>query len=128
RAFAQAGKRVWAADSLRCTAAGFSQFASGFVFLPPPALDYDGFRKAVLSAVRELQIQMVVPTSEEIFFLARFQVELQAVGAVLFSPPLSTLRALHSKFAVQEWCAACGVRLPRTLRASSAAELCAAVA
>ena len=125
RALGAEGARVIAGDSLRFATAGFSRFAKGRVIFPAPAFDEAGFRSAVKEAVARHEISLVIPTSEEIFFLARMRHEL---GAELFAPETGLLFRLHSKWHAREESEGCGFRLPVTLLAASSAELTAAAA
>lgn len=126
RALAAEGAEVWAGDSVACTPAGASRRVAGRLLYPSPVLDFAGFRAAVATFTREKGIKLVVPASEEIFFLAMMESELGA--AKLFAPPLAALRELHSKAGALTLAAGCGIRIPRTLRAETGGELEAALA
>ncbi|MGZ3720640.1 MAG: ATP-grasp domain-containing protein [Bdellovibrionota bacterium] len=128
RALHREGAVAFAGDSLRLTTAGFSRCSEGRVFFPSPAFHLDAFRDSILRAVDRLRIGLVVPVSEEIFFLAPLRQELEQRGARLFAPPLELLRRLHSKWEVREAAEGCGFYLPTTIRAGSAADLAGAVA
>lgn len=127
RALSSAGARAHAGDSLRCTTAGFSRFALGRVHFPSPALDFAGFRRAVLAAVERHRFSWLFPVSEEIFFLAQMRDELLARGARLFAPPLPLLRELHSKWGVGAAIAGCGASLPESRLARNTEELARAL-
>ena len=122
RALRADGAEVWAADSLRLTPAGASRCAAGYVRFPSPALSPREFRDSVLAEVRRLGITTIVPVSEEVFALARLRESLPPTTR-LFAPGFAELRALHSKWRVLELAADCGVRIPRTMRATSVEEL-----
>ncbi|MGZ3652934.1 MAG: hypothetical protein ACXWSC_17265, partial [Bdellovibrionota bacterium] len=112
RALHREGAVAFAGDSLRLTTAGFSRCSEGRVFFPSPAFHLDAFRDSILRAVDRLRIGLVVPVSEEIFFLAPLRQELEQRGARLFAPPLELLRRLHSKWEVREAAEGCGFYLP----------------
>jgi predicted ATP-grasp superfamily ATP-dependent carboligase len=122
RGLRAAGAEVWAADSLRITPTGVSRSVNEYLRLPSPALHAPAFRARVLAFVRRLNITMIVPASEEIFYLAQMRADLPA-HTTLFAPSLAELEALHSKWRVLELAADCGARLPRTLRVESRAQM-----
>lgn len=121
RALKAAGAKVWAGDSVRLTPAGASCAVEGALLFPSPVLDFAGFRAAVSAFVKERGITLLVPCSEEIFFLAKTEDAL--APARLFAPPLSFLRGLHSKVEALKLAEGCGALIPRTIRVASEAEL-----
>lgn len=126
RALAAEGAQVWAGDSIAVTPAGASRSVAGRLLFPSPVLDFEGFRAAVSAFTREKGITLVVPVSEEIFYLARMEREL--APAKLLAPPLAMLRELHSKLGALRLAEGCGIRIPKTLKAENAQELSAAAA
>ncbi len=126
RALAMAGAKVWAGDSVRITPAGASRSVEGTVCFPSPVLDPAGFRAAIGEFVKRHEINLIVPVSEEIFFLAARKAEV--APARLFAPSLELLRALHSKVEALRLAEDCGMLIPRTIRAASPEELKAAAA
>ena len=118
RALAAEGAEVWAADTLHYTPAGFSRYVHGYVRIPSPVLEPSHFRRAIIDAAHRYRIDLVIPVSEEVFFLARMRDEL-APGTRVFSPSLPILRELHSKWHILERAKGCGARLPRTTRIPS---------
>ena len=121
RAIHDEDAEVWAADSLRFTPAGSSRYIKGYLHFPSPALAFDDFKSFFCEAVSRLRIDLIVPVSEEIFYLALIQNELKP--SVLFAPSLTELRRFHSKWEILAAAKDCGVRLPSTIRVTSSAEL-----
>lgn len=126
RALGRAGHSVVAADSLPVTLAGASRHAAGAVRLPPPRRSPAAFIAALLDAVGRLGIELILPTCEEVFYLAMGHAQL-AARARLFCEPIAALAPLHHKGAFQARAAALGLDTPRTAELRSAAELRAAL-
>lgn len=88
-----AGHRVWLSDSLAYPVSAACPGIQGYLRLPAPARDFEGFR-AALDAVCELHaIERIVPTSEEVFWLA--QTPASSVSRAF--PSSETLATLHHK-------------------------------
>jgi hypothetical protein len=121
RALDAAGASVWVADSLYCTPAGASRRCAGYIRFPPPAFEFQGFRNCMRRTVQRLRIDMIIPVSEEIFYLAQIADEL--APASLFAPSFTDLRRLHSKWEVLSMARGCAIRIPETVRATSMAAL-----
>lgn len=122
RALGAAGHVVYAADSLAPTLAGSSRFATGRVLLPPPRYGPVAFVAALGAAVARLGVELVIPTCEEVFYVAMAH---RATGARLFCEPLDELAQWHHKAAFQRRAAALGLTTPRTALACSRGELLA---
>jgi predicted ATP-grasp superfamily ATP-dependent carboligase len=126
RALGSAGHMVLAADSLPITLAGASRFAAGRVRLPPPRYQPAAFVAAVIAAIEQFGVELILPTCEELFYLAAAHREL-STRCRLFCPRLPLLAALHDKGAFQRRAAALGLRTPRTAVVRSRDELQAAL-
>jgi predicted ATP-grasp superfamily ATP-dependent carboligase len=126
RAFGRAGHRVYATDTMRWTVGSHSRYLAQHIVTPPPRYDSDGFAAALLHVTRRAQIDWLIPTSEEVFFVARHYQQLAARTRV-FSQPLDMLDSLHHKQRFQMRCAALGIRTPRTALVRDTAELYAAL-
>ena len=101
RLFAAAGWRVFGADSLRDPVGRFSRSIKGYLHLPPPRSEPDNFAEAIASAVEETDADLILPTCEEVLFLARAALRPEAKGWAqrLFAPSLEDLITLHDKAA-----------------------------
>lgn len=122
RAFAAGGHTVVAADTPRWTMASHSRSLARHVQVPPPRFDPEGFAAALERIVEEEGIDWLVPTSEEVFHVARAHARLAARTRV-FTMPLAILAGLHHKGRFQRFAESLGVRTPRTVVATSADEL-----
>ena len=103
RDFAAAGWQVHLADSRVSRMVRWSRLAASHHIYPPPRQEGEAFRRRVAALVEEQNIDLVVPTCEEVFHLAAPSLA-QALGTRLFAPDLATLRQLHDKFAFARAC------------------------
>ena len=96
KALALAGHRVWASDSLVAPVSAASPHLQGYLRLPPPRTDFHGFSAQLAVACTRLSITAVIPTSEEVFWLAAAIPSLPPSVKVRTSP-LPVLAELHHK-------------------------------
>ncbi len=126
RAFGRAGHRVYATDTMRWTVGSHSHYLAQHIVTPPPRYDSAGFADALQQIIERAQIDWLIPTSEEVFFVARHYQQLAARTRV-FTEPLDVLDTLHHKHRFQQRSAALGIRTPRTVLARDTTELHAAL-
>jgi len=122
RDFARAGYEVHSAD---CSAARISRWSRSVAKVhayASPVRDPEGFAADMLRLRDSLDPVLIVPTSEEIFHLARPALA-ERLGAKLFAPPRPTLKTLHDKFAFATACADHGLPVPETRRLADPADL-----
>lgn len=124
RALGSAGHTVYAADSFSPHLAGSSRYAAAALQFPAPRYDAHGFQVALRMAVARYRIDLIIPTCEEIFYVAMDHAALSAQTALL-SEPLELLVDWHHKGRFQQRAAALGLKTPRTLVISTQAELVA---
>jgi hypothetical protein len=126
RALGGAGHEVVAADTMRATLAGASRYVARRLVLPPPRHQPHAFAAALLRAVERQRIDLLVPTCEEVFYVAWLH-EALASRARVFCEPLGALREWHSKAALGQRAAALGLHTPRTVVVGDDAALRAAL-
>lgn len=122
RDFVAAGWEVHLADSRQVRMALWSRLPLRHHVYPSPREARETFRTRIAGLVVGEAIDLVVPTCEEVFYLAApaFQAEL---GARLFAPELATLRQLHDKLAFARACAAWGLSVPESHLLASVADV-----
>ncbi|MBV6286077.1 ATP-grasp domain-containing protein [Pseudomonas aegrilactucae] len=96
RAFRQAGWTVTVADSLAQPLSRFSRAADHFVRLPEPRQDPEAWIEALASVVRQHAIDLLLPTCEEVFYLAHGLERLRPLCRV-FTSGFEVLHRLHHK-------------------------------
>lgn len=120
------GVEVFAADSLFFSPAGASCSIIQYLRFPSPRFSFNEFRIAILGWVDKFKIDLIIPVSEEIFYLAKLEEELRPICS-LFSPSFSFLRSCHSKWDILELAKICDINVPQTMLVTSAEEArCAA--
>ncbi|WP_104400399.1 carboxylate--amine ligase [Vibrio penaeicida] len=95
QALLKQGHQVYLSDCTRFPLARYTKGVSGYIKTPAPKTDFDGYRAAILEAIDRFDIQVVIPTCEEVFYLARFIDERPNVNG--FMPPSDLLYTLHNK-------------------------------
>lgn len=96
KALALSGHKVWVGDSLRAPVSAASPFIQKLLHLPAPRGDFHRFVAALVAACSDLAIDAIIPTSEEVFWLAGAAPLLPPSVRVCTSP-LPVLAQLHHK-------------------------------
>lgn len=120
RAFHASGCDVTLADSVRPFAAMLARPRLRIATFPPPRHAFAAFRTR-LRALLE-RVDVVVPTCEEVFWLAA-AAERDGWTERLLAPPCATLRTLHSKAEFPAFARAAGIDAPRTVALASPADV-----
>jgi hypothetical protein len=140
RLFRRAGHRVLMAESLAWHLSKPSAAVAAHFRVPPPRQDPAGFTRALAAIVRREGVDLLVPTCEEIYAVARGRAELDAAGRdrggrgvqlnapTVLAEPLGKLRGLHDKWRFAQRAQALGLCVPETRRLESTADLEAALA
>jgi predicted ATP-grasp superfamily ATP-dependent carboligase len=126
RALGRAGHTVFAADCLPAALAGRSRHAAAYLQLPPPRFSPAAFVDALAAAVGRLGVELILPTCEEVFYVAMGHGRLAALTRP-FCEPLPLLAELHHKGRFERLAAGLGLLTPRTAVLRSADELRAAL-
>jgi len=96
RAFAEAGWAVTVADSLGQPLSRFSRAAERFVRLPEPRHNPDAWVDALAQVIHQQRIDLLLPTCEEVFYLAHGLERLRPLCQV-FTSDFALLHRLHHK-------------------------------
>ena len=121
RRFASLGWRVHVADSVPCRLSGWSCAVAATVQLPPPRDEPQAFARSLARALAELRVDLLLPTCEEVFYVARHRERLPAATMVA-TDGFDKLRALHSKVEFLELARGCGVHVPDSAAVASVGE------
>ena len=113
RAFAAAGHEVWLADSVASFAARWSRVGAGRVITLAPARHAFGRYRAALRELASDPHTWIVPTCEEVFYVAQAAAH-DGYEAQVFAPPPALLRRLHSKIEFPAWARSLGIEAPET--------------
>ena len=122
RKFSEAGHEVYSSDTYREAPGSHSRYLSGHFLTAKPAQETEQFLADVERIVAENEIEMVVPSFEEAFFLSTRHADLSRTTQ-LYTPPFRTLAPLHDKSTFQQLMDKLGLRTPETVVAKSDEEL-----
>lgn len=96
RAFQHAGWTVTVADSLAQPLSRFSRAAQHFVRLPEPKANPQAWIDALATLIRQQSVDLLLPTCEEVFYLAHGLERLRPLCRV-FTSDFDLLHRLHHK-------------------------------
>jgi predicted ATP-grasp superfamily ATP-dependent carboligase/uncharacterized protein Usg len=97
RQFAAVGHRVFVADSLHHHLCSYSRSVFKNFLVPSPRFNATGFIQALVDIIEAEKIDLLIPTCEEIFYIASGIDRLTPLCKV-FAEPLDKLDLLHNKW------------------------------
>lgn len=115
RLCAQSGHKVWLAESMPWTITSFSNTIECDLRVPSPRAQYADFIQQLLLHIKRHRIDLLIPTCEEVFWVARGKEQLQVACEVL-TPALEQLRPMHSKIDFLAIAKKAQVSTPKTRR------------
>ena len=113
RLFHAAGWRVVLADMPARPLSRSSRACASYRRLPSPRFHPEAFANAVAVLVEQEKPSLIIPTCEEIFYLAGLR-DKCGLGADLFAPGLDLLRVAHNKHDFIRLCEEFGIAVPGT--------------
>lgn len=122
RQFARAGHQVIVAESLPIHLCRYSKSVKKHYLVPRPNLQPEAYIDDIVCIVQEEQIDLLLPTCEEIFFIAAQRERLSEYCRV-FVAPLWQMRALHSKWEFNQRARGYGLSVPETHLLTSQCDL-----
>ncbi len=127
RSFHAQGHTVFLAESLAGSLTAASNAIRATFIVPPPRQQPAAFVQALAEIIRQQRIALLIPTCEEIFFVAMGREKLAALCTV-FTEPIEQLRLLHDKWTFIQTARAMGLAVPETQRIETEADLRSAFA
>lgn len=127
RKLGSSGHYVVAADTYHGAIGSHSKYLAGHVLLASPRFETDQFIADVCKAVRAHDLDIIIPTFEEAFYLAARAADLPE-GVTLFTGSFDKLARLHDKGSFQRLAEQAGVPIPETVVVSNEEELYEAIA
>jgi len=97
RLFHAQGHAVFSAESLATNLLTSSRSVVGRYRLPSPRFQPDQYAQALVDLIQQARIDLLIPTCEEIFWIAR-NLEKLSHYCQVFTEPLPRLQPLHNKF------------------------------
>ncbi|MFV0434810.1 MAG: carbamoyl-phosphate synthase large subunit [Leucobacter sp.] len=126
RKLGSTGHTVVAADTYREAVGNHSRFADAHEVTASPRFETDKFIEDVRDIVERHEIDLIIPTFEEAFYLSARAHDLPD-GVRLFMGSFDKLARLHDKGSFQRLVEQAGVPIPETVVVSSEEELHAAI-
>lgn len=126
RMFNRAGHTVFVAESFSAHLCKNSTAVAKCFDLPPPRDSIEDFAQRLTEIITANNIQMVVPTCEEVFHLAMIREQLPA-SCLLFTDSIDQLRQLHDKYAFVQRVRELGLEIPKTEMLTSREELASVI-
>lgn len=122
RHFHFSGHEVISAESLRYPLCRSSRCVKQSIFVPPPRQDQQGYIKALAQIIKNHKIDLLIPTCEEIYTIAKFQDQLKCLCDV-FCDDFDKLIRLHDKWRFIEWAKDLSLKTPVTWKLESKQDL-----
>ncbi|SMB78952.1 hypothetical protein [Deinococcus hopiensis] len=122
RLFQRCGHCVDVAESWFWSASRFSRTVQRNLRVAPPRQAYAAFAQQLRRAVQRGRYDVLIPTCEEIFWVARAR-PLLSPHVTVFCPTLEELRELHDKYAFSQLLSKAGLPGPTTTLLQSEREL-----
>lgn len=126
RKLGSVGHTVFASDTYDGAVGNHSRFLAGHLVTPSPRFETDAFIETVGAYVRAHDIDVIIPTFEEVFYLAARVADLPE-GVELYAGSFSDLARLHDKASFQRLAQDAGVPIPETVVVTSPEELRTAI-
>jgi predicted ATP-grasp superfamily ATP-dependent carboligase len=120
RKFGRMGQRVFASDTFASAPGSHSRFVEESLVTPRPRQEPQRFMEVIDEIVETRGIELIVPSFEEVFYLAKHE---DRIKAELFAPSFETLSRLHHKIEFVKLCRELGIRVPRSIVVESPDEL-----
>lgn len=127
RLFDTAGWRVVLADVPARPLARSSRACAAYGRFPSPRFQPDAFADAIETLVERQEPSLVIPTCEEVFYLAGVWAR-RRLRPELFAPGPDLLRTVHNKYDFIVLCETFGLSAPRTRLLTNVDDLAAAAA
>lgn len=112
RAFRCAGHTVFMAESLRGHLSQPSNAVKAHFVVPAPRSEPEAFLAALKRIVEENQVELLIPTCEEVFHIAN---GLSEIPCRVFTEPLEKLDRFHNKWKFVIDAGECDLRVPESI-------------
>lgn len=119
------GHTVVACDTYHGAIGSHSKYVDDHFVTASPRFDTDQFIADIADAVTKYEIDLIIPTFEEVFYLAARRADLPP-SVQLYAGSFADLARLHDKASFRRIVEASGVPIPETVIATNHAELVAA--
>lgn len=94
--FKKQGNKVFFADSMKPNLSNFSNVHSRFFLVSKPKFNLKGYEEDLIKIIKKYDIDILIPTCEEIFYVAQIKDSLEKYTNV-FCEDIDKLNVLHNK-------------------------------
>ncbi|MBN1530550.1 MAG: hypothetical protein JW895_15915 [Thermoleophilaceae bacterium] len=127
RRLREAGHEVFSSDTYAAAPGNHSRYVSAHVVTASPRAETGRFVDQVAAFCDEHDVDVIVPTWEEAFYLSTHREQLEQV-ARLYTPPFGTLARVHDKHSFERLVEDLGIRAPEGVTVRSDDEMSEALA
>lgn len=118
RKFKKSGHEVYVAESISYHLCRYSNAIKKCFTVPSPAKEKTAYINALVSLIQKYQIDLIIPTCEEVFYISSEMEKLNSLTKV-FTDKIDILHQLHNKFSFNEMIEGTGISVPKTVLISS---------
>ncbi|MFA5607347.1 MAG: carbamoyl-phosphate synthase large subunit [Leucobacter sp.] len=126
RKLGSTGHAVFASDTYHGAVGSHSKYLTGHSITASPRFETDQFIADIVKIVEENDIDLIIPTFEEVFYLSARAADLPA-GVKLYAGSFDKLARLHDKASFKRLVIEAGVPVPETVVVTNQDELHAAI-
>jgi glutathione synthase/RimK-type ligase-like ATP-grasp enzyme len=126
RRLSQAGHAVFSSDTYEAAPGNHSRYVNAHAVTASPRGDTERFVEQVADFCSEREVDVIVPTWEEAFYLSTAGQRLEQI-ATLYAPPFEKLARVHDKHSFQRLVEGLGIRSPEGVTVRSDEELSEAI-
>ncbi len=124
RLFHRSGYEVYIAESFTNNLCRFSAKVKRSFTVPRPNQNPEAYRNSLIKIMNSAEIDWLIPTCEEIFWIARWKPEIEALcPGKIYCTDFDALIRFHNKYTFIQRVQTYGFKVPKTFLASSMEEL-----
>ena len=118
RKFKESGHEVYVAESIKHHLCQYSNSVTESFTVPSPAREKAAYINALSSLIQKYQIDLIIPTCEEVFYISS-EIEKLNLLTKVFTDKINILHQLHNKFSFNKMIENTGISVPKTVLISS---------
>lgn len=115
RLFAKNNYNIYVVESFKNNIAGASKYVKKNIILPSPAIETELFIQNLIDTIIEYKIDLIIPTCEEVFYLAKYKDRIEKY-CKLFTSNIEILDELHSKYKFIQMLEKLDIKAPESKR------------
>lgn len=103
--------------------AKYSKYKMWECITASPSENFEIYKTQILNCIKKEKIDLVIPTTEDIFYISRFKADIEALWCTIMSDDFEKLKKLHSKKEIMEMSQWLWIEIPKTFEFFSLEEL-----